>query len=61
MNVENVSRDDWIFGGVGLLLVIDLLFLPWFSISVGPFQRQSPPPERLMGGSAFSRCWLRLR
>lgn len=36
MNVENVSRDDWIFGGVGLLLVIDLLFLPWFSISFGP-------------------------
>jgi hypothetical protein len=37
MNIENVSRDDWIFGGVGLLLVIDLLFLPWFSISIGPF------------------------
>ncbi|HEY2259941.1 MAG TPA: hypothetical protein VGH45_09520 [Solirubrobacteraceae bacterium] len=37
MNVENVSRDDWILGGVALLLVIDLLFLPWFSISVGPF------------------------
>jgi hypothetical protein len=36
VNVENVSRDDWIFGGVGLLLVIDLLFLPWFSISFGP-------------------------
>ena len=37
MNIENVSRDDWIFAGVGLLLVIDLLFLPWFSISFGPF------------------------
>jgi hypothetical protein len=35
VNVENVSRDDWILGGVGLLLVIDLLFLPWFSISFG--------------------------
>jgi hypothetical protein len=41
MNVENVSRDDWILGGVGLLLVIDLLFLPWFSISVGPFTATS--------------------
>lgn len=41
MNVENVSRDDWIFGGVGLLLVIDLLFLPWYSISVGPFTATS--------------------
>jgi uncharacterized membrane protein len=37
MNLERVSRDDWILGGVALLLVIDLLFLPWFSISVAPF------------------------
>jgi FtsH-binding integral membrane protein len=35
VNVENVSRDDWILAGVALLLVIDLLFLPWFSISLG--------------------------
>jgi hypothetical protein len=37
VNLERVSRDDWILGGVALLLVIDLLFLPWFSISLGPF------------------------
>jgi hypothetical protein len=37
VNFSDVSRDDWILGGVALLLVIDLLFLPWFSISVGPF------------------------
>lgn len=35
MNVNNVSRDDWILGGLALLLAIDLLFLPWFDISVG--------------------------
>jgi hypothetical protein len=35
MKMENVSRDDWILGGVALLLVIDLLFLPWFDISLG--------------------------
>lgn len=35
MNMDNVSQDDYIIGGVALLLVIDLLFLPWFSI--GPF------------------------
>jgi hypothetical protein len=34
VNLNNVSRDDWILGGVALLLVIDLLFLPWFSVSV---------------------------
>jgi uncharacterized membrane protein len=37
VNLERISRDDWMMGGVTLLLVIDLLFLPWFSISAGPF------------------------
>jgi hypothetical protein len=38
MNLQNVTRDDWILAALALLLVIDLLFLPWFSISasVGP-------------------------
>jgi hypothetical protein len=31
---DSVSRDDWILGAVALLLIIDLLFLPWFSASV---------------------------
>ncbi|MGH2890592.1 MAG: hypothetical protein ACRDNJ_13305 [Solirubrobacteraceae bacterium] len=35
MNSSPISRDDWILGGVALLLVIDLLFLPWFT--AGPF------------------------
>lgn len=35
MNVDNVSREDWMLGGVALLLVIDLVFLPWFSGSGG--------------------------
>jgi hypothetical protein len=37
VNVDNVSREDWILGGIAVLLVIDLLFLPWFSVSIGPF------------------------
>ncbi len=36
MNFSDVSRDDRILAGVAVLLVIDLLFLPWFSISFGP-------------------------
>ena len=36
MNLDNVTRDDWILGGIALFLAIDLLFLPWFDISVGP-------------------------
>jgi hypothetical protein len=35
MSMDNVSRDDWIVSGLALLLIIDLLFLPWFSISAG--------------------------
>ena len=31
MNVENVRREDWIVGGLALLLVLDLLILAWFS------------------------------
>lgn len=36
MNLDHIRRDDWLVGGVALLLVIDLLFLPWFDLSVGP-------------------------
>jgi hypothetical protein len=35
MSLDNMSRDDWIVGGLALLLAIDLLFLPWFSVSQG--------------------------
>lgn len=37
MNTANFTRDDWIIGGVAVLLVIDLLFLAWFDIAAGPF------------------------
>ncbi len=35
MNSDNITRDDWILGGLALLLVIVLLFFPWYSISIG--------------------------
>jgi hypothetical protein len=35
MDVSKFTRDELILGGIALLLVIDLLFLPWFDISVG--------------------------
>jgi hypothetical protein len=41
VNVDKLSRNDWILGGLALLLVIDLLFLSWFSISIGPFTATS--------------------
>jgi hypothetical protein len=33
MRSDALSRNDWIVGGLALLLVIDLLFLPWYSVS----------------------------
>jgi hypothetical protein len=37
MDLKAITRDDWILSAVALLLFIDLLFLPWFSFSAGPF------------------------
>jgi hypothetical protein len=34
MNLSDVSRDDWIVGGLALLLAIVLLFFPWFTASI---------------------------
>jgi hypothetical protein len=36
MTLDDVRRPDWMLGGVAVLLVIDLLFLPWFDVSFGP-------------------------
>ncbi len=33
MNVENVRQEDWIIGGLALLLAIVLLFFPWYHVS----------------------------
>jgi hypothetical protein len=49
---DSVSRDDWLLAGVALLLVIDLLFLPWFSITFGPFSASltaTDAPDGLFG------------
>lgn len=35
MNLEKMTRDDWILGGLAALLVIGLLAFPWFTASLG--------------------------
>jgi hypothetical protein len=35
VDLSKLSRDDLIVGGGGILLVIDLLFLPWYHVSLG--------------------------
>jgi hypothetical protein len=47
VNVDNVSRDDWIVGVVASLLVIDLLFLPWLSF-----------PSLNVSGTSSPDSWL---
>jgi hypothetical protein len=37
IKTDQITREEWAFAAVGLLLIIDLLALPWFSISAGPF------------------------
>jgi hypothetical protein len=46
MNLKRISREDWMLAGVALLLVIDLLFLPWFdvSFSAGAFSASATFP-----------------
>jgi len=36
VNVDNVRREDWILGGLGVLLIIVLVAFPWFSLGFGP-------------------------
>ena len=53
MNTTNFTRDDWIIGGLALLLVIDLLFLPWFDISAGPFSVSLTATDAPSGWAGF--------
>ena len=60
MNIENVRRDDWVVGGLALLLLLDLLILAWFSfggtvtvgatsISVGGSLTATDAPDGWLG------------
>jgi hypothetical protein len=35
MSSDKVSQDEWIIGGLAVLLIFDLLFLTWSSITIG--------------------------
>jgi hypothetical protein len=60
VNLENVKREDWIVGGLALLLAICLLVLPWFDISLGPFGSATfsatSAPDGWLGVLAFIAC-----
>jgi hypothetical protein len=43
MDLAKLSRDDMIVGGLGVFLIIDLLFLPWYSVVGFTFSATSAP------------------
>ncbi len=58
MNTDRVKREDWIVGGLALLLVIVLLELPWHEVAGGTISgislpsisnRATGPPDGLFG------------
>jgi hypothetical protein len=53
MRFDALSRNDWIVGGLALLLAIDLLFLPWFSFSFGPISVTTTATGSLDGWTAI--------
>ncbi len=56
MNLDNVTREEQLLGGLALLLAIFLLILPWFDVSVGPFSATfsaTSAPDGWLGILAF--------
>ena len=58
MNTDRVKREDWVVGGLALLLVIDLLELPWHEVAGGTVSgislpaisnRATGPPDGIFG------------
>ena len=43
MDFSTLSREDWVVGGGALLLIIDILFLPWHSVSGFDFTGAGAP------------------
>jgi hypothetical protein len=59
MSIDNIRRDDWILGGLAVLLVIALVALPWFDFSIGPFSATTTAtgaPDGWLGILALIAC-----
>jgi hypothetical protein len=60
VNLDNVTREDWIVGGLAIVLAICLIILPWFdlSVTVGAFTASASysatsTPDGWLGVLAF--------
>ncbi len=59
MNTDNIRRDDWILGGLAVVMVIALVALPWFDVSIGPFSATTTAmgaPDGWLGILALIAC-----
>jgi len=56
MKTSDFKRDDWLVIGLALVLAIDLIALPWLSISFGPISATAAAtsaPDGFLGILAF--------
>src|SRR6185437_16325171 len=69
LHLERVSREDWLLAAVGIVLVFDLLVLPWFSfgatisvgsatVSIGGSLTGVDAPDAWLGVLALLSCGL---
>lgn len=56
MDLSTLNREDWIVGGGGILLLIDLLFFPWHhesasigAVSISASQSATSAPDAIWG------------
>jgi predicted Abi (CAAX) family protease len=56
MKTSDFKRDDWLVIGLAVVLAIDLIVLPWFSFSIGPYsssEAATSAPDGFLGVLAF--------
>lgn len=49
MSLDKLSQDDWIVGAVAALLLLDLLFLPWFGETISAGAQTAPISDTATG------------
>jgi hypothetical protein len=67
LHLERLSRDDWVLGTLAVLVILDLLVLPWFSfgatisvgsasVSIGGSLTGVDAPDAFLGVLALLSC-----
>jgi hypothetical protein len=67
LHLERLSREDWVLGTLAVLVILDLLFLPWFSfgatisigsgtLAIGGSATAVDAPDAFLGVLALLAC-----